>query len=223
VYGKLLVSLWRCFANLYNFVNSDYAMTKLGKFFIIFTAFTLNTLFSLIVVIVLNVIYLVQYKAYLNKKRRLTEAINMRLLKICNNSFMSKNLNDRLSQKDKNERNAEKNMLYMVLCLCSISIMSRLVIIFFILFFLFHYSFSGTLTLMVVFITIYTLVPTVSIFIFYSFNKIYREEFNRFFFSQRIFCSKKLFLLPTPFRNRYLKINFSIPFQNDQERLAEIR
>jgi hypothetical protein len=118
-----------------------------------------------------------------------------------------------LCEKDKNARDAEKNMLYMVLSLCSISIVTRLVIICSIPYFLFYYSFSGSLTLMVVFITIYTLVPTVSIFIFYSFNKIYREEFNRILFSRNFFYSKTFAILPPPFRNRYLTINFSFPIR----------
>jgi hypothetical protein len=207
------------FETYYFLINSDFAMSPIGQLIEISTTFTLNILCSLIVGIVLNIVSLVQYKSHVKKKRQHNEAINIRLLKICNDFNISNNINDQLSEKDKNGRDAEKNMLYMVLCLCLISIMSRLIIIFFILFFLFHYSFSGTLTLMVVFITIYTLVPTVSIFIFYSFNKIYREEFDRIFFSQRIFCSKKLVLLPTPFRIP----TFSIPFLNDQEREAEIR
>jgi hypothetical protein len=201
------------YETFYFMVNSDFAMSPFGQIFGFVTSFCLNTLFSLIVGIVLNVISFAQYKFHLNKRREQTEAINMRLIEIVNVAKIANNLNDQLSEKDKNARDAEKNMLYMVLSLCSISIVTGLVIICSIPYFLFYYSFSGSLTLMVVFITIYTLVPTVSIFIFYSFNKIYREEFNRILFSRNFFYSKTFAILPPPFRNRYLTVNFSFPIR----------
>jgi len=125
------------YETFYFMINSDFAMSPFGQIFGFVMSFCLNTLFSLIVGIVLNVISFAQYKFHLNKRRQQTEAINMRLLEIVSVAKIANNLNDQLSEKDKNAREAEKNMLYMVLSLCSISIVSRLVIICCIIYFYF--------------------------------------------------------------------------------------
>jgi len=206
------------YETFYFMVNSDYAMSQLGKLTQIIASFTLNILFSLIVGIVLNIVSFIQYKVYLKRKRRRqNDALNMRLFQnnqIANNTPFRRSLDNQFGTlRARIERDAEKNMLYMVLCLCTISIVCRLIIIAFMTFFLFYYSFSGSLSLMVVFISIYTLVPTVSIFIFYSFNKIYRDEFNRIFFSRRIYFSKTFKLQTVPFHNRKMTFNFFVPLR----------
>ena len=84
-----------------------------------------------------------------------------------------------LTQKELNENRAEKNMFYMALTLCSISILSRCLIILSSFFFQFFSSLSTNLILKNITNTIYTLVPTSAIFIFYFFNKMFRQEFNK--------------------------------------------
>jgi hypothetical protein len=75
-----------------------------------------------------------------------------------------------LTPKEIKERKVEKNMFYMALTLCSISILSRLVNMLVYVYFFFYRTFEGTLTVAVVYFFINAFVPTVSIFIFFLFN-----------------------------------------------------
>ena len=84
-----------------------------------------------------------------------------------------------VNQREKIERKIEKNMLYMALTLCSMSILSRFIfMIGYVYYFLFN-TFSNSLTIGVVSYFIFTFGPTVSIFVFYSFNNTFRDELNK--------------------------------------------
>jgi hypothetical protein len=89
-----------------------------------------------------------------------------------------------LTQKEINENRVEKNMLYMALTLCSIAIVSRIVIIFCGVYFLFFTSFATNILVQIINISIQTFVPALAIFVFYFFNKMFRQVFNEKFFGK---------------------------------------
>ena len=77
-------------------------------------------------------------------------------------------------------------MFYMALTLSSISIASRVLLIFVYIYVLYFYTFSGLFTLLIFTLSImYTFVPSIAILVFYSFNKMFREEFKKKFFNQK--------------------------------------
>jgi hypothetical protein len=87
-----------------------------------------------------------------------------------------------LKQMDLREQNKlqnEKNMYYMALTLCSISIMSRIFFMFSFVYFFYFNSFSSSLNLTIITYLIHGLEPILNIFVFYSFNEIFSDEFNR--------------------------------------------
>jgi hypothetical protein len=84
----------------------------------------------------------------------------------------------RMTAKERSDRKAETNMFFMALTLSTISIVSRLLSIFsYILYFLL-YTLDGTLILPIIFYSIQTFGPASSIFVFYFFNKMFRQEFK---------------------------------------------
>jgi hypothetical protein len=86
-----------------------------------------------------------------------------------------------LTQKEINENKAEKNMFFMALTLCTISLVSRVLLLFCTVLFLFDSSFTVDVVVRITYISVQTIVPTLSIFVFYFFNKIFRQEFRRTF------------------------------------------
>jgi len=167
------------FATFYFFLNSDFSESLYGKFLLALSYFFLNLILSIIVGVTLNVVSLFKYKYYVREKRRQDTQANSShdQATTSRREIMPK----KLTQKEINENRAEKNMLYMALTLCSISILSRCLIITGAAFFLAFASFSTNLIITTVNNTIYALVPTVAIFVFYFFNKMFREEFNKKF------------------------------------------
>jgi len=130
----------------------------------------------LVIGVALNITAYVQYKSYLSQRRQRDEV-----------SLKANNKNAttvRLSFKERCYRQAEKNMFYMSLTLCSISILSRLLLMFIYIYFFFFSSFSSSLLVSLLIYFIYTFVPFVSIFVFYSFNKMFRQEVNEKFFQR---------------------------------------
>ena len=85
----------------------------------------------------------------------------------------------KFSQKRLNQRKSERQMLYMILTLCSISIISRIIILFLFISIVFYYDFQSVLISILISNSIYTITPTVAIFIFHSFNKNFRLEFKK--------------------------------------------
>ena len=84
-----------------------------------------------------------------------------------------------VNQRERIEREIEKNMLFMALTLCSMSILSRfLFMIIYIYIFIFN-TLSNSLLIGVISYFNYTIGPTVSIFVFYSFNNAFRDEMNK--------------------------------------------
>lgn len=183
-------------ATFYYVASSEFSSTHFGKILLAFAVPFLNLFLSVIVGTTLSMISVYLYKSYVRQRREKHEAYS----KIANtrhqNEINNRNVielelttttttqSKKISKKEMDENRAETNMFYMALTLCAISILSRLLLIFvFILFFFFN-SFSSTLVLMNINITIYTFVPTSGIFIFYFFNKLFRQEFGKKFWAK---------------------------------------
>jgi hypothetical protein len=94
-----------------------------------------------------------------------------------------------LSQKDRNERKVEKNMFFMALTLCSISTLTRMLFMFYFVYLFFFSSFRSSLNVCLISYLVYTLEPTIGIFVFYSFNKMFRQVFKETFL-RKLFIPK---------------------------------
>ena len=149
----------------------------------------LNLFLTIFIGTILNIVFVYQYKSYVRERRRKDEAYVLDANKQ-QNQVTSGGLDDievvvvssrprELTQKEINENRAEKNIFFMAFTLSSISVVSRsILIVGYVVFFNF-YSFSTILIFFLINLTMYTLVPTISIFIFYTFNKMFREEFKK--------------------------------------------
>ena len=91
-----------------------------------------------------------------------------------------------LTQKEINENRAEKNMFYMALTLSFITIISRILIILCAVYFIIFFSYTINRITNFINLSVQTFVPTSSIFVFYFFNKMFREEFNRMGICKRL-------------------------------------
>jgi hypothetical protein len=83
------------------------------------------------------------------------------------------------NQREKVERKIEKNMLFMALTLCSISILSRFIFMSIYIYVFIFNTFSNSILIGVISYFNYTIGPTVSLFVFYSFNNAVRDEMNK--------------------------------------------
>jgi hypothetical protein len=175
----------RHYDTLYYISNSVFNKTLLGRILVVFTYFFLNLFLSLSFGLVLNIYSLVSYKLYLKQRRvRVTEVPN-------NNGIQSQTPVQRnVSRKEMNENRAAKNMLYMALTLSSFSIFSRILLISFGAYFYHLKSFTATLLLAFINDSICTLMPTLAIFVFYFFNKIFRQEFKKTLCSKNVTSSE---------------------------------
>jgi len=162
--------------SFYYLISSEFSRTSFGQILLGVFTFFLNFFLSLIVGIILNISSFIVYKSYVNKRQREIEELQMS--SIHNRPTTSREMLQ-VSQREKIERRIEKNMLFMALTLCSISILSRfLFMITFIYVFIFN-SFSNTILIQVISYFNFTFGPFVSIFVFYSFNNTFRDETNK--------------------------------------------
>jgi hypothetical protein len=163
-------------ASFYYIGSSNFSSSPFGRILLGVSIFFLNIFLMLVIGVALNITAYVQYKSYLSQRRQRDEV-----------SLKANTKNGttiRLSLKERYDRQAEKNMFYMSLTLCSISILSRLLLMFIFIYFFFFSSFSSNLLVLLLIYFIYTFVPFVSIFVFYSFNKMFRQEVNAKFFKR---------------------------------------
>ena len=165
----------------HSFTSGDYYVTSFRKAFIEFYFF-LNLTVTFIAGISLNIFSILKYRTYTKQRRYEFEEHEM--TSIHNRPVTCREM-EQISQREKCERHIEKNMLYMAITFCSASIASRVLLMVSNIYFHFYYSIMATLSLMIIVHTIYTLVPTVAIFIFYSFNQMFREELRSMFFRKR--------------------------------------
>ncbi len=195
----------------YYYYTSDFSGTFFGSLFVAFTFLFLNMFLSLFVGIILNIVSVYVYHSYI--KQRKIEDETLRVAWVSNsedmvNSRVSTLPRQFLTLREVNERKIERNLFFMALTLCSISILSRSVFLFSYILSFFLTASTNLLAFTITF-SIYTLVPTVAVFVFYSFNKNFRQEFKRKFLyrnaSKKIGCGCGLAI-----RNFYLKINLFI-------------
>jgi hypothetical protein len=173
----------RRYATFYFLIATDFSGTLLGKILVGFTYFFLNIFLSLSFGLVFNIYSLVSYKSYLKQRRE-------RVAEVPNNNVAHSSTQTQpqrsVSKREMNENRAAKNMLYMALTLSSFSILSRILLISFGAYFYFCPSFTADLLLAFINDSMCTLVPTLAIFVFYFFNKIFRQEIKKTFFSENV-------------------------------------
>ena len=188
------------YAQLYYTTSSDFSSTLFGQILLACTVPFLNLFLTIFIGTILNIVFVYQYRSHVRERRRKDEAYVLGTNKQQNQATTS--LDDievvvvsrprELTQKEINENRAEKNMFFMALTLSSISIVSRsILIVRYVVFFNF-YSFSTILIFFLINLTMYTLVPTVAIFIFYTFNKMFREEFRKKVFNKEKTASNQV-------------------------------
>jgi len=181
-------------ATFFYITSSEFSSTLFGKILLTFTGPFLNLFLSTFFGVILNFASVRLYKSYIKQRRENEEEyISASYHRTQDKNQATTSVDDiqvvvtrakRLTQKELNENRTQSNMFYMALTQCSLSIIARVLLIFrFIVFFNF-YSFSTSLILLIITLSIYTIVPTVAIFVFYSFNKMFREKFRKKFFSK---------------------------------------
>jgi len=162
--------------SFYYIISSEFSRTTFGRILLGLTVFFLNFFLCLIIGITLNISSYIAYKSHVRKRQREVEELQMS--SIHNRPTTSRELLQ-VNEREKIERKIEKNLLFMALTQCSISILSRfLFLVTFIYVFTFN-SLSNTISIQVINYFIFTLGPFVSIFVFYSFNKAFRDELNK--------------------------------------------
>ena len=151
--------------------------------------FTLGTCILLLFCkgLVFNIYSLVSYKSYLKQRReRVAEVPNNNVAHSSTQTHPQRSV----SKREMNENRAAKNMLYMALTLSSFSIISRILLFIFSFYFYFFASFTNNLIVSLVNYSICTLIPTLAIFVFYFFNKIFRQELNKTFCSKNVISNE---------------------------------
>ena len=177
----------------YSVVTSDFSSSPIGQILYGLTSFFLNLFLTLVVGLCLNIVSVYQYKSYLREKKKRDEAYSRAafshnkqpletqpttsLDEVVPVVVVTTRQPQKMTAKERNDQKAENNMFFMALTLSIISTLTRVFfMISFIIFFVLNY-FDGSFYLYIISYSIYTLVPTLAIFIFYSFNKIFRQEF----------------------------------------------
>jgi len=179
-------------------ISSDFTKTFFGQILTGFTTFFLNLFVTLLVGIVLNLSSYIKYKSHVNMRKREVEQLQMSSI---NNIPTTNRELVQMRQREKTERRIERNMLYMAISLCFVSILTRFTFMVFYLYFFVFSSFSTSLLILCFSNLIYTIGPTVSIFIFYSFNQMFRDE-----------TSKKLFGIEPRQSPRIIFISHDVRF-----------
>ena len=121
-------------ATFYRIVNSEFSASLVGQLSLT-TSYVLDIVFTLVVGVTLNVVSMRQYAAYVKRRACEAEDIQKRIDNI-QPSALSKtgvkkfpaDLQRILDQKESNQRKIEKNMFGMARTLCTISIVSRVIL-----------------------------------------------------------------------------------------------
>ena len=157
--------------------SSEFASSLSGKLILGITIFFMNLLLSLIIDVVFSIISFVQYKAYL--KRRRIELKALEVSSIHNRATTSLELKQQ-EKKAADQQQIEKN-IYMSFLLCTINILSRLLILISAISYFFFSSFADALLIQLISFCIYFFVPFASVFVFYFFNRTFRNELKKMF------------------------------------------
>jgi hypothetical protein len=179
----------------YSAVASEFSTTPIGQILIGLTSFFLNLFLTLVVGLCLNIASVYQYKLYLKEKKKRDEAYssaafshNKQVLETQPTTCLDEVVPvvvvtlrqpREMTVKEIKERKAEKNMFFMALTLSTISIVSRLLSIFIYILYFLLYTLDGDLILSIIFYSIQTFCPASCIFVFYFFNKMFRQEFKQ--------------------------------------------
>jgi hypothetical protein len=181
-------------SSFYSVVSSEFSSSPIGQILYGFTSFFLNLFLTLVVGLIMNIVSVYQYKSYLRKRSKRDEAYRRAAFSLNKPPLEAQQATTSLDEvvsvvvvtpqrphsmtaKERNDQKAETNMFFMALTLSIISTLTRVFfMISFIIFFVLNY-FGGFFNLYIISYSIYTLVPTMAIFVFYSFNKIFRQEF----------------------------------------------
>ena len=125
------------------------------------------------------------YRSYLKERRQRDEA-HRRVAYSNNTHIESPSIQIEpsgqlrvLTPKEIKDRKAEKNMFFMALTLSTISVISRVLLMICFVYFLMFITFYNSLILFFINSSIQVLVPTSDIFVFYFFNKMFRQEFKK--------------------------------------------
>ena len=174
---------------LYYMASSQFSTTSLGRILFSFTVYFLNLFLSVFVGVTLNILSVYLYSSYIRQRRLNLDETNRVLWSSSVNQQAASStevnisnftsVQNALTQKQRKEREIERNMFYMALNLCFISIISRTIIFISYIYYLFFPSLKNSFFVFIFNSFIYILVPTLAIFVFYSFNKIFRNAFNK--------------------------------------------
>ena len=177
VYTNLNGSIYK--ASFYYPTSSEFTETLIGQLISLVTYFILGIILSLIIGLALNIVSFIQFREYLRYKRVEEVGLQLKYFDIQNSTRVEVVVPYKFSKKRLNERKREKQMLYLILTLCSISILTLLILMFNFVYFIFYYDFQSLIVVIVIATSIYTITPTVAIFIFHSFNKDFRNELKK--------------------------------------------
>ena len=153
--------------------SSEFSKSLFGQILLGFTLFFLNFVLSLIVGVTLNIFSYIKYKLYANQRQRNLEELKMS--SVHNRPTTSREI-DQQRQKEKKNHQIERNMFYMAFTFSSISILSRFLLISGYIYFFIFSSYNSSFKIPLLINSVYTLFPSLSIFVFYSFNEIFRDE-----------------------------------------------
>ena len=165
------------YSTLYSNTSSDFSNQAYGRILLGFTIFFLHFLLSFLVGVTLNILSYIKYKSYMNKRHM--EVTELQMSSINNQPITSREL-EQMEQRERLDRQIERNMFYMALALCSMSVLSCAIFMASYIYFFYFYSFSNSLILKTLVNSLSTFVPTLSIYVFYAFNKMFRDETNTF-------------------------------------------
>jgi len=183
-------------ASFYVLNTSDFSLTPIGGVILIINGFFLNMFLCLLVGVSLNLLFYIKYKRYARKRQQEIESLLMRSVHnkpTIDREIIQFNYRERIDSK------IEKNMAYMAITLCSMSILTRVLIIACSTYISLHNTFSNSVLILIIVFFINSILPIVSIFIFYFFNEKFRSETNRIVFRREaqpmakiIFISKEI-------------------------------
>ena len=120
------------YSTLYLTTSSDFSTTSFGKILLGFTSFFLNFFLSLLFGIIINVLSYIKYKSFSRKRHEEFEQLQM---SSANNRPTTSKEIEQQQKRERTEHHIERNMFYMALTLCLISIISRLIFMFSYVFF----------------------------------------------------------------------------------------
>ena len=155
--------------------SSNFSTTPFGRILLAVTTFFLNLFLTLVVGVTLNIVSLHLYKSYLRQRSQILNETQQVIFTTRTNDIEMRALR---APREKKLRKAEMKMFLMAFVLCSISILTRVLFMCAYIFYFVFFTFTNNLIDALVNYSIFTLVPTVSIFVFYAFNKIFRKEFK---------------------------------------------